>query len=352
MLDFAPKGRGCSDMMNKKLILAGCATALLGVTRADAAQSGACDRACLTDTAESYLAAMLAHDPAKLQLAQHVRYTENGVELPLPDGLWRTLQSVGKYRLIVADPKESTLGFFVKAVENGAPVLVATRLRLASHRITEIESIASRLSATLGGGPSGLAREDQLGESPRAQFVTPLPANERHSREQLAQIVNSYFTGIENNTGDKPPPFAADCLRLENGTRTTGRPVAAGAEPGPLNFGCGEAFRLGYYHEDTRLRNRRVLAIDEERGLVYTGVFLDHDATIRSYKLRDGRTATVANTAPWTWMAHEVFQVNGAGQLSQVEAVLVSVPYGMRPGWNTGQHLPSPAAQRDGFKEY
>lgn len=339
-------------MMNKKLILAGCATALLGVTRADAAQSGACDRACLTDTAESYLAAMLAHDPAKLQLAQNVRYTENGVELPLPDGLWRTLQSVGKYRLFVADPKESTLGFFVKAVENGAPVLVATRLRLARHRITEIESIASRLSATVGGGPSGLAREDQLGESPRAQFVTPLPANERHSREQLAQIVDSYFTGIENNTGDKPPPFAADCLRLENGTRTTGRPVAAGAEPGPLNFGCSEAFRLGYYHEDTRLRNRRVLAIDEERGLVYTGVFLDHDATIRSYKLKDGRTATVRNTAPWTWMAHEVFQVNGSGQLSQVEAVLLSVPYGMRPGWNTGQHLPSPAARRDGFKEY
>ena len=339
-------------MKNRNLILAGCVTTLLGVTQLGAAQPGACDRACLGDVAERYLAAMLAHDPRKLPLAKDVRYTENGVELPLPDGLWRTLQSVGKYRLIVADPRESTVGFFVKAVENGAPVLVATRLRLADHRITEIESIASRLSATLGGGPSGLLREDQLGESPRAQFVTPLPANERHSREQLAQIVDSYFTGIENNTGDKPPPFAADCLRLENGTQTTGRPVAAGAEPGPLNFGCSEAFRLGYYHEDTRLRNRRVLAVDEERGLVYTGVFLDHDATIRSYKLKNGRTVTVKNTAPWTWMAHEVFQVNGSGQLSQVEAVLLSVPYGMRPGWSTGRHLPSPAAQRDGFKEY
>src|SRR5690348_2228242 len=203
-------------MKNRNLILAGCVTTLLGVTQLGAAQPGACDRACLGDVAERYLAAMLAHDPRKLPLAKDVRYTENGVELPLPDGLWRTLQSVGKYRLIVADPRESTVGFFVKAEENGAPVLVATRLRLANHQIVEIESIASRLSATVGGGPSGLPREDQLGDSPRAQFLASLPSNARHTREQLAQIVNSYFTGIENNTGDQPPPFAADCLRLEN----------------------------------------------------------------------------------------------------------------------------------------
>ncbi len=334
-------------MMNKKLLLVGCVTALLG-----AAQPGECDRTCLSDTAESYLSAMLAHDPAKVPMAKGVRYTENGVELPLPDGLWRTLQSVGKYRLIVADPQTSTVGFFAKAVENGAPVLVSTRLRLVNHQITEIESIAARLSATVGGGPSALAREDQLGDTPRAQFLTPLPADQRHSREQLAQIVNQYFTGIENNTGDQPPPFAADCLRLENGTQTSGRPTPPGAEPGPLNYSCSEAFRLGYYHEDTRMRNRRVLAVDTERGLVYAGIFLDHDASIRSYKLKDGRTVTVKNTAPWTWEAHEIFQVNGAGQISQVEAVLLSVPYGTRPGWSSGVHLPSPAAQRDGFKEY
>jgi hypothetical protein len=335
-------------MLNKRLLLVGCVSALLG-----AAQPGECDRACLNDTVENYLAAMLAHDPARVPIAKNVRYTENGVELPLPDGLWRTLQSVGKYRLVVADSEESTVGFFAKALENGAPVLVATRLKLvANHQIVEIESIVARLGATLGGGPGGLTREDQLGDTPRAQFLSPLPARQRHTRAQLAQIVNSYFTGIENNTGDKPPPFAPDCLRLENGTQTSGRPVAAGAQPGPLNFSCSEAFRLGYYHEDTRMRNRRVLAVDEERGLVYAGIFLDHDATIRSYELKDGRTVTVKNTAPWTWEAHEVFQINAAGQISQIEAVLLSVPYGMRPGWSTGVHLPSPSAQRDGFKEY
>ena len=78
----------------------------------------------------------------------------------------------------------------------------------------------------------------------------------------------------------------------------------------------------------------------------------DHDATVRSYTLKNGHTVTVRNTAPWTWLIHEIFQVNGAGEISQVEAVLLSAPYGMRPGWSSGTHLPSPQAQRDGFKEY
>jgi len=317
---------------------------------ASAAES--CDQACLKGIAEKYLAAMLAHDPSKAPLAQGSRYTENGVELTLPDGLWRTADSLGKYRLYVPDPAEHTIGFFAKARENGAPVLVATRLKVEDDKITEIESVVARLSGTTGGSASPLGREDRLGDEPRPQFLAILPPSERHSRAQLAAIVNRYFTGIENNTGDKPPPFAKDCLRLEDGAQTTGRPVAPGAQPGPANYSCREAFGLGYYREDTRLRNRRVLAVDTERGLVYAGVFLDHDATVRSYHLKNGHPVTVRNTGPWTWMAQELFEVNGRGEISQVEAVLLSVPYGMRPGWSSGMHLSSPAALRDGFKEY
>jgi len=328
------------------------AVPLLTTSITQAAAAPACDRACLEGLAENYLAAMLTHDPSKAPLARNARYTENTVELPLPDGLWRTVDSIGVYRLFVADPKEGSIGFFVKAQENGAPVLVATRLKIVNGQITEIESYASRLAATIGGGPSSAPRIDQLGDAPRKQFVTALPSDKRLTREQLGKIANSYFDGLENNTGDEVPPFADDCFRLENGSQTTSRPVEPGATPGALNLGCREAFSLGYYHEDTRLRNRRILAVDEERGLVYTGVFFDHDATVRSYKLKDGRTNTVRNTAPWTWGIHEIFQVNAAGKISQVEAILLAVPYGVRPGWTTGVHMPSPQAQRDGFKEY
>lgn len=316
------------------------------------AHSADCDRVCLNSLVEKYISAMQSHDPSKAPIARGARYTENGVELPLPDGLWRTVGTIGIYRLIVADPKEGSVGFFIKAQENDAPVLVGTRLKVEKQQITEIESYAARLSNTTGGAAAALFGPEVLGDAPRKQFVTTVPPDKRRSREELSAIVNSYFTGLENNHGDKVPNFADDCLRLENGSQTTGRPVTGDAKPGPLNYGCKEAFGLGYYREDTRLRNRRILAIDEERQVVYAGVFFDHDATVRSYQIKDGRTVTTRNTAPWTWGIHEIFQINPQGQISQVEAVLLSVPYGMRPGFSTGVHMPSPQAQKDGFKEY
>ncbi len=314
--------------------------------------AGDCDRGCLNGIVEQYLAAMAMHDPGKAPLGPEVRYTENGVELTLPDGLWRTASTVGKYRLYVDDPTAGQVGFFARVEENGSPVLLATRLAILDHRISEIEAIVARSGDLLPiGGAADRPRPDVLGDAPRPQFVHGLAPAERRSRQDMIDIVNTYFTGIENNDGSRPPRFADDCNRIENGTYTTTRPAPAQGEPSSANYSCKEAFALGYYHEDTRLRDRRVLAIDEERGLVYTGMFIDHAASIRSYTLRNGRTVTVRRTGPWTWMAQEIFQINKEGKISQVEAVLLSVPYGMRPGWRTGTHLPSPAAVRDHFRE-
>jgi hypothetical protein len=316
------------------------------------ADASFCDRACLREVAEKYLSAVVAHDPTKAPLARNARYTENGVELTLPDGLWRTLDKVGTYRLTVADPEDRSIGFLAKGLENGAPVLIGTRLRVINHQITEMESVVGRLSPTTGGSAFGTPKDASIDGEPRKPFLTDLPAASRRTSAQLAAIVNGYFTGLEGNRGEKPPAFATDCHRLENETPTTNVPVAAGAQPSSASFPCAKAFGLGYYREDTRLRNRRILAVDTERGLVYTNVFFDHDATVRSYTLKDGRELKVRNTGPWTWMIQELFEINADGQISQVEAVLLAVPYGMRPNWVTGTHLPSPQAKLDHFREY
>jgi hypothetical protein len=330
----------------KGLWVAATALALLPAV-AFGAGSPDCNRACLNAIAEQYLRAMPAHDPANAPLSPEVRYTENGVQLTLPDGLWRTASSIGKYRLYVDDPQQGEVGFFAKARENGAPVLLATRLKIVDHKITQIESIVVRLSDMFGGHP----RPDVLGDAPRSQFLQVIPPADRRSRQQLIDIATSYWTGIENNTGSHPPPFADDCNRIEDGSYTTNRPLRPGAKPNSANYSCKKAFALGYYHEDTRLRDRRILAIDPERGLVYTSVEFDHDATVRSYTLKNGQVVRVTHTSPWTWMMHEIFKVNREGKISQVEAILLSVPYGMRPGWHTGILVPDGQAMRDHFRE-
>jgi hypothetical protein len=40
----------------------------------------ACDRACLKGNIDRYLAAMVTHDPGRLKLATHARFTEDTVE--------------------------------------------------------------------------------------------------------------------------------------------------------------------------------------------------------------------------------------------------------------------------------
>ena len=102
-------------------------------------------------------------------------------------------------------------------------------------------------------------------------------------RQCLSALTEQYLTAMVAHDPSKAPLASS-----ENGSQTTGVPVAPGKTAGPLNFGCKEVFALGYYREDTRLRNRRIMAIDPEHGLVYAGVFFDHDAVLRTYQLTDG----------------------------------------------------------------
>jgi hypothetical protein len=309
-----------------------CTTATSAPGTKAAGATAVCDRACLEATADAYIAALAKKDPAAAPFAPGYRYTENGVTLKLPDGLWRTISGTTSYRILVDDPSTQNVGFLTVVQENGEPIIVTTRLALDSHRrVTEAEAIVARFDAGTSFRP-----EPGALDKPRPQFTQILPPERRSPREKMIDVANSYFSALEDNDGKHTPNFAADCHRLENGFATTNRPVAKGQPRGPANMSCSEAFGLGYYREDTRFRDRRFPVVDEERGLVYAMTFFDHDATVREYQLTDGRTNKVTRTGPWTWMVAEIFQIQD-GQISQVEATLLSVPYGMRPGFLTGE---------------
>jgi len=68
---------------------------LLAVLIPHAAGAANCDRACLKKTLDTYLDAVLKHDPSKAPLDAAFRYTENSTVVATGEGLWKTATALG-----------------------------------------------------------------------------------------------------------------------------------------------------------------------------------------------------------------------------------------------------------------
>src|SRR3954465_10630706 len=77
------------------------------------AHAATCDRACLKGTMDGYLAALKSHRSGALPLAPGARFTENGQELKLGDGIWRTVSGIRPYRQDILDVKQGVAGAHV-----------------------------------------------------------------------------------------------------------------------------------------------------------------------------------------------------------------------------------------------
>ena len=310
---------------------------LLDVPTIASAQA-TCDRACLEGIAEQYLDALVAKDPKKLPAAASVKYTENGQRLMLGDGFWNSVTGRGTYKLHIADQTGGQIVTFSTMREAGNPVIIAVRLKIdANRRLTEIETLIAHSE----GGAKNL---EAIGQ-PRAAFLRATPPADRVYRAELVRVANMYFSGMQLNDGKAKYPFADDCDRLENGGKSTNAPVGRGGitvKPDPKTsnnysdmWTCREQFESGLLHFVSRIRDRRYVVVDEERGLVVAFVFFDHDAgASRHFKTPDGRSVTAGPTVPWTWHIAELFKVE-KGLLHEIEAILERAPYGMTSGWSS-----------------
>jgi hypothetical protein len=93
---------------------------LLGLgVQTSAAQT--CDRACLRNAMTTYLSALVAQDPSKAPLAPNVRFTEDGKDLKVGDGFWKTATKVGDYRQDFIDVREQVIASWVIVEEGGSP---------------------------------------------------------------------------------------------------------------------------------------------------------------------------------------------------------------------------------------
>ncbi|MDM7995911.1 MAG: hypothetical protein QUT30_09545 [Acidobacteriota bacterium] len=320
--------------MPKKLFIAVVFFALLPAVFAQPAPKVTCDRACLENYIDRYLDAMLAHKVSPDLFSRNCRFTENGVELPLgEEGLWYSMSGKGTYKFYIPDIETQQVAFIGTVKEGGAApgaktrpgakpaapttVAVAIRLKIVNGLITEAEQLAIRPEQSLSGDapaskfpPTGEAVE-KMG-APHPIFKEVIPEAQRHSREELVRIGNYYFAGLQRNDGKGYYPFTDDAVRFENGMAACGLDRDGKLIP----KACKKQFESGLEGIVTRIRDRRFVAVDRERGIVFAFGFFDH------------------RQINWTWQLAELFKVEGEN-IRRIEAVFHRCPYGMNSGWST-----------------
>jgi hypothetical protein len=327
--------------MKKSHSAAASLVALIALSGALTARAQECNRACLEGWVDRYLDAVIDDDPSAVPMTGDVRFTEDGQRLEVGDGLWNSMKAKGAYRLFVTDVPAQQVALLTTVVEDdrtpagGVPALLALRLRISNARISEIEQLVVR-------DAMAAERVEALGQ-PNPMYLETIPPNRRMSRRDMLETANKYFSGMQLNDGKGDYPFSDDCNRLENGAQSTNAPTPPGqTRPDPATatgysgqWSCLEQFESGLLHFVNRIRDRRFVAVDEERGLVFSFAFFDHSAgDTRTFQTPNGRTVTAGPAQPWTWGIAELFKVENH-QIRQIEAILHRVPYGMTSGWST-----------------
>ena len=323
----------------------GCATVLLGVAMhalAVAAPSAACDEACLKSVMDGYLQALQKHDPAGLKLAPTVRFTENGVAIPLGEALWVTISSLGQYRHDFFDPATGGVASYVTMRENGTPGYLMVRLKVVAGQLTEIETVVNRDAPPSLTQPAYEPLWDQV--APKAQRLT---------RQQLIAGTLGYMRAVALMKGELAP-FGESCIRLENGmVMALGphdqppvplRPLAhdddwAAAVRASLGMGCAQQINTGVYAFINEYDNARFPIVDVERQIVFAVFDFRRRGTVKSVTMPNGRTYPMMPSTQWP---NEVLNTEAwkfqNGKITRVEAVFLgNRPYKQGTGWPGGR---------------
>jgi hypothetical protein len=166
---------------HRSLKSAACAMLLFAAQQAVAQAPGAysavvdmrCDRQCLLGFADGYMSALARKDPSPLPLARDVRFTENNVVLQIGDGVWNSIGKVYPEAMRAADVESGNVSWFGTIEEHGKPAYYTMRMKVNSRRITEVETVISRLPD----GPKPFGKAEEVRHDPRWNDV--LPAAER-----------------------------------------------------------------------------------------------------------------------------------------------------------------------------
>jgi hypothetical protein len=229
------------------------------------------------------------------------------------------------FRIYVPDFVAQQVGFIGVMGDKGAPILIALRLKVASRTITEIEHLIARNL-----GERNLANL----QVPRAAFNAMVPESERMPRDDLLAIGASYYEALDRNDGSLAP-FAADCVRRENGIQTTRNPPPA--ELGLGTFGamtCAAQLDTQVMSYIDSIDHRRVEIADPDTGLVFGLSHFRHSMARKTLRI-----VGVPGIETWEMgfdafdlPAAHVYKIRG-GRIHEIEALGFRAPYDSPTGW-------------------
>ena len=284
-----------------------------------------CDRTCLLETANSYLAALVAHDPAKVKLSPQLKFVENAQRLAAGEGLWKTASAVPTaFALPVPDPVSGQIGFIGMMQESGKPIQLGLRLKVENGAITEAEHLVVR---SFNGNSLDNLRTLRPG------LRTEVAAAQRSPREVLLAIGMTYYDSIEQSSGDAAP-FADDCERRENGMITAGG-VGLGLDGQP-RLGCHAQMDTRTFTYIDSIDFRRVWIADPVTGLVFGLSHFRHSMTNKEITVlgRDGKPTTRAvDFDPFDLPAAHIFKVRD-NRIHEIEALGFMLPHMSKGGWS------------------
>jgi len=183
-------------------------------------------------------------------------------------------------------------------------------------QISEIENLVVR-NIMMGEIPD-IGIPIVVHEEPHPLMMQEIPKDKRLSRADLIAIGNSYFTGLDTDNDGANVPFDPKCQRRENAMVTANNPDAA--EGSIAWMDCKAQFDTGFSVIVTDIRERRFIA-DPVTGLAFAMGYFDHDGAVNE-----------SLTQPYSLIIGEIFKIMD-DKIRQIEAVLMTVPYGMESGW-------------------
>jgi hypothetical protein len=321
--------------VKKIYVWLGAITLVVIAGMAQAADTGL-DRAALLRLADTYLAALVAHDPGQVPLAGDVKVVENVTRIKPGEGLWKTATSgPTEFKIVVPDPVLQQVGGLVVMQTDGKPAQVGFRLKVVNGKIVEAEHM---IVAMRDAGSPGM-------QKPRPTIALEIPYEYADSHGRLIHIAKSYYDALDNNNGHLAP-FAPDCERRENGMRTapSGGPSLGGAMP----FGgaqrpaglvgmqdCTSQIDSGAFQYITTIDNRRVEVADTGTGLAIGFSHFRHPMTQKKFKITgnpDRQEADMSNQRAFDMPAMHIYKIWG-GQIHEIEAIGIVAPYNSPTGW-------------------